>query len=106
MSPSLFWHPELYHRGPRKSPGGKYGGRKPAGGGQSSGKAWGVNSCWVRDFLWVFCFLIFWLHHKACGILVQQVGIEPAAPEVEAWSLNHWPVREVPGCQIKKYICD
>ena len=38
-----------------------------------------------------------WLHHKACGILVQQAGIEPALPEVEAWSLNHWTSGEVPG---------
>ena len=39
----------------------------------------------------------FWLHHAACGILVPPPGIEPVPPAVEAWSLNHWTAREVPG---------
>ena len=36
------------------------------------------------------------MHHIACGILVPQPGIEPLSPELEAWSLNHWALREVP----------
>ena len=32
----------------------------------------------------------------ACGILVPRPGIEPMRPALEAWSLNHWPAREVP----------
>jgi len=32
----------------------------------------------------------------ACWILGPQPGIKPLAPTVEAWSLNHWTVREVP----------
>ena len=39
----------------------------------------------------------FWLHCTACGILVPRPGIEPAPPALEAWSLNHWTAREVPG---------
>ena len=43
-----------------------------------------------------FCFLFFWLHHTACGILVPQPGIEPVPPPVGAWSPNHWTAREFP----------
>ena len=32
----------------------------------------------------------------ACGILVPQPGIETTPLAVEAWSLNHWTIREVP----------
>ena len=35
-------------------------------------------------------------HCKACGILVPWPGIYPAAFAEEAWSLNHWAIREVP----------
>ena len=35
----------------------------------------------------------------ACRILVPQPGIKPVPPAVEAWSLNHWTAREVPGSQ-------
>ena len=41
-------------------------------------------------------FIVFWPHRAACGILVPQAGTEPAAPAVEARSLNHWTAREVP----------
>ena len=34
--------------------------------------------------------------HVACGILVPWLGIEPVPPVTEAWSLNHWSMREVP----------
>ena len=33
----------------------------------------------------------------ACGILVSWPRIEPAPLALEAWSLNHWTTREVPG---------
>ena len=33
----------------------------------------------------------------ACGILIPQPGIEPTPPALEAWNLNHWTAREVPG---------
>ena len=35
----------------------------------------------------------------ACGILVQQSGIEPMPPAVETQSLNHWTAKEVPRSQ-------
>lgn len=48
------------------------------------------ESSWVA-FLF-FKFVLFWLQHVACGIL----RIPPAAPAVEAESLNHQTPREVP----------
>ena len=39
--------------------------------------------------------LFYFIGHMACGIPVSQLGIEPASPAVEAWSLNHWTAREV-----------
>ena len=39
----------------------------------------------------------FWLHHVACGILVQQPGIEPGPLAVRALSPDHWTAREFPG---------
>ena len=39
---------------------------------------------------------IFWSYHVACGILVLQPGIGPMPPVVEAWSLNHWTIKEFP----------
>ena len=35
-----------------------------------------------------------------CGILVPQPGMEPVPPTMEAWSLNHWTVREAPGPRL------
>ena len=43
------------------------------------------------------CCCVFFGHTKACGILVLQPGIKPMPPVLEAWSLNHWTTREVPG---------
>ena len=40
-------------------------------------------------------FTMFLLHRAACGICVPQPAMEPKPPVVEAWSLNHWPAREV-----------
>ena len=41
-------------------------------------------------------FIYFWPRRVAYGTLVPRPGIEPTAPAVEAWSLNHWTTREVP----------
>ena len=41
-------------------------------------------------------FVLFRLHHTACGILVSWPGIEPTPPALKVRSLNHWTVREVP----------
>jgi len=43
-----------------------------------------------------FFFLTFWPCFSACGILIPLPGIEPSPSAVEAWSLNHWTIREVP----------
>ena len=32
----------------------------------------------------------------ACGIFTPQQGMDPVTPALEAWSLNHWTIREVP----------
>ena len=50
----------------------------------------------LNNQIFMFCFVLSWLHHVACGILVPWPGIESVPPAVEAWSLNHWTAREVP----------
>ena len=40
-----------------------------------------------------FLFVLIWLCHAACVILVPRQGIKPIPPMVEAWSLNHWTTR-------------
>ena len=45
--------------------------------------------------LFYFIFLLFWLHHAACGILVPQSGAELLSLSVP--SPNHWTTRESPG---------
>ena len=37
------------------------------------------------------------MYIAACGILVSQLGAEPAAPAVEAQSPDRWIIREVQG---------
>ena len=56
-----------------------------------------LESFSVQNFL-----IYFWPRHMACGILVPWLGIEPAPPALEAWSLNHWTAREVPFFFFKK----
>ena len=51
-----------------------------------------VNIFKIRSVLVFF----FWLHYKACRILVPWPEIEPILPAVEAWSLNYWTAREFP----------
>ena len=41
---------------------------------------------------------------KVCGILAAQLGIEPMPLAVEAWSLNHWTIREAPMSKVLKRI--
>ena len=47
-----------------------------------------------------YCFyFMFWgvfFGHETCGILVLQLETEPTPPGLEAQSLNHWTIREVP----------
>ena len=38
---------------------------------------------------------------EACEILAPQPGVETALPALEAQSLNHWTVREVPRISFK-----
>ena len=72
--------------------------------------AWQSVSIMISYWYWCFSFSVrvtsglfflslsvsfFWLCPTSCGILVPQPGIEPAAPALEAWSLNHWTTREV-----------
>ena len=40
--------------------------------------------------------LFFWLHLKACGILVPWPEMEPVPPAAEVWSPNHWTTRDFP----------
>ena len=49
--------------------------------------------------VWPFVFLIC-SGHVACGVLVSQPGIRPAAPTLEGQNLNHWTAREVPWYQF------
>ena len=43
-----------------------------------------------------FCFMFWFLGHKAYGFLAPRTGIEPAPPALEGKVLNHWTAREVP----------
>ena len=38
----------------------------------------------------------FWMHCKACRILVPWPGLKAESPAVDAQNLNHWTTREVP----------
>ena len=42
------------------------------------------------------CLFIFGHTHTAGGILVPQLGMEPAPTAMKVRSLNHWTVREFP----------
>ena len=46
-------------------------------------------------FFFLVGFFFFWLYGAASGTLVPQPGTEPAPLALGAWSLYHWPVREV-----------
>ena len=53
-------------------------------------------SCGMWDLLVVACEFLLWT--LICGLwdLVPWSGIEPGPPALGAWSLSHWPTREVP----------
>ena len=57
---------------------------------------WATGEVLVLYSRILFIYLLFWLHHAACGILVPQKGIEPTHPAVEVRSLNCWITREIP----------
>ena len=63
-----------------------------------------LGNTFITYFFFFFFFLLFWLLHAACGILVLWLGNEPAPPELEAWSLNHWTTRQVPLTSVFKLI--
>ena len=46
---------------------------------------------------YILFFFFFWPRCVSCGILVPRPGIEPLPLALEAWSLNRWTTREVPG---------
>ena len=46
------------------------------------------------------CGVFFLAMPQACGILLPWPGIEPVAPAVEAWSLNHWTARQDPNIPL------
>ena len=50
----------------------------------------------VVIFIFFLSSFFFWLHQRACKILVPRPGIEPVSPAVEAQSPNHWTAREFP----------
>ena len=53
--------------------------------------------CLYHSLGWAFLALLnFWLSNTTCRILVSRPGIEPSPAAAEAWSLNHWPPRDVP----------
>ena len=43
-------------------------------------------------------------HHATCGIFIPWLGIKPAAPALEAWSLNHWTCRKVPRFHFRFFV--
>ena len=48
------------------------------------------------SILFLSVFFLFFLVHKACGILVLRPGVEYVSPAVESWCPNHWTTREFP----------
>ena len=57
-------------------------------------------------FMFIYLFLIFWLRHAACGILVPQPGIKSRPPALEVQSPTYWTTREVPllTFKIQKFV--
>ena len=57
----------------------------------------------IYIYIYIYIGSFFWLHLKACGILVPRWGMEPVPPAAEAWSPNRWTSRDFsgencPGC--------
>lgn len=80
--------PSLHERTQRDGLGYVLG-REPSPGADQAG-----TSIFFKNYLLT---LIFWLHYVACGVLVPRSGVTPVPPALEAWSLNHWTSRRVPG---------
>ena len=79
--------------------GGKEGGREEEGKrlrGKPEKKTQRKKKNQKGKLLQFYLVFFFWQCQAACGILVSSPGIEPAPPEVEARSLNHWTAREAP----------
>ena len=53
-------------------------------------------SCEEMLFVFVLILLIFWPCLAACGVSVAGPGVDPRAPVMEVWSLNHWTARGAP----------
>ena len=55
--------------------------------------ACGTLNCGKQD-----SFCLFGMQTLSCGIwdLVPWTGFKPGSPALQAWSVNHWPTREVP----------
>ena len=45
---------------------------------------------------WIIFLILFWLCHRARGILGSWSEIKTAPPALEVWSPNHWTATEVP----------
>ena len=45
-------------------------------------------------------FIFYFFSHMACGIWFPDQGAEPTSPALEAQSLNHWMMREVPSTMM------
>ena len=46
---------------------------------------------------------MFWPHHVACVVIPQRMT-EPMPAAVEAWSPNHWTIREFPAMTLYAYL--
>ena len=55
---------------------------------------------YIYIYIHIYIYIFFWLHSRACGILLPRPRIEPMPPAVEAQILNHWTTREGPGLTI------
>lgn len=65
-------------------------------------QSWSENASTIStETLWAGLIAIaihfpsLWLHPRGCGISVPCAGMEPVSPVLEAWSHNHWVIREI-----------
>ena len=50
-------------------------------------------------FAFIYIFILLYFLTAVCGMWKpSELGIKPAPPAVEAWSLNHWTISEVLLC--------
>ena len=50
----------------------------------------------ILFILFYFILFYFWPHCKACGVPHALTNMELVTSSMEAWSPNHWTIREVP----------